>query len=125
MLQKTKRPTQRMADKARTRAATIKAATELFNERGYEDVGLRDIAARMGMSTGSIFTNFATKADVFKACFGVKPPTAAEWVGAIKALENLLALREETIAGVCNAGLPSEPERVAQAKAVVDKARAE
>lgn len=46
------------------------AAKVLFSERPYEDVGIRDIADRIGMSTGAVFAHFEDKGAVWLAAMG-------------------------------------------------------
>ena len=43
------------------------AALELFVERGYAGTRLDDVAARAGISKGTLYLYFANKADLFKA----------------------------------------------------------
>lgn len=59
---------QRRAD---TEARLVKAATELFAERGYAATTLVDVAARAGLATRTVYVRFATKADLLWRCFGV------------------------------------------------------
>jgi AcrR family transcriptional regulator len=40
------------------------AARDLFNDVGYEETTIRAIAERAGVSVGSVFTTFASKAEV-------------------------------------------------------------
>jgi AcrR family transcriptional regulator len=42
----------------------LDAARELFEEVGYDDATIRAIAKRAGVSVGSVFTGFTSKADV-------------------------------------------------------------
>jgi len=57
----------RQAGKARSRQSLLRAAKQLFAERGYEGATMREIAARAGLSTGAVFASFADKADLFDA----------------------------------------------------------
>jgi AcrR family transcriptional regulator len=50
---------------AEVRSLVVRAARELFEERGYEQVSTRDIAARAGVTQALVFRHFATKADLF------------------------------------------------------------
>jgi len=50
--------------KAATRAKVVTAARDLFNEIGYDETTIRAIADRAGVSVGSVFTTFSSKADV-------------------------------------------------------------
>lgn len=44
------------------RERLARAAADLFHERGYDAVSLRDIAARAGVPAGTVFYHFPTKA---------------------------------------------------------------
>ncbi|MBX3480611.1 MAG: TetR/AcrR family transcriptional regulator [Caulobacter sp.] len=50
--------------KAATRAKVLSAARDLFHEIGYDETTIRAIADRAGVSVGSVFTTFKSKADV-------------------------------------------------------------
>jgi AcrR family transcriptional regulator len=54
----------RATQKQATRRRVLDAARELFNETGYEDATIRAIADRAGVSVGSVFTTFSSKADI-------------------------------------------------------------
>lgn len=54
----------RETQKLETRRRVLTAARELFNEIGYEETTIRAVAERAGVSVGSVFTTFASKADV-------------------------------------------------------------
>ena len=45
-----------------TRDRLLKAATEVFSERGYDGAGVQEIARRAGLTTGAIYANFRNKA---------------------------------------------------------------
>jgi AcrR family transcriptional regulator len=65
MIQKEPAYHQRLArDK---RAAALDAAVALFLERGYAGTSLQDIAKAAGISTGTVFKHFPTKAELFGA----------------------------------------------------------
>lgn len=59
--------TRRALAKQQTRDKVLKAARELFIERGYEGATIRDIARAAGMSTGAVFASFADKSELFDA----------------------------------------------------------
>jgi AcrR family transcriptional regulator len=48
----------------RTRAALIDATLELIAEKGFANVSLAEVAARAGVTTGSIYSNFRGKGDL-------------------------------------------------------------
>src|SRR5574340_427846 len=45
----------------------LRAASELFAERGYHATSLEDIAARVGIAKGTIYLHFASKDDLVVA----------------------------------------------------------
>jgi AcrR family transcriptional regulator len=54
--------------KARTtRAALVRSASELFVERGYGNVSVRDLARRTHVTSGAIYGHFRNKADLLVA----------------------------------------------------------
>ncbi|HET9120489.1 MAG TPA: helix-turn-helix domain-containing protein [Solirubrobacterales bacterium] len=64
-----RRPGRREADAQATREALIRAALELFAERGYTDVGTEEIVARAKVTRGALYHHFADKRDLFRAVF--------------------------------------------------------
>jgi AcrR family transcriptional regulator len=54
----------REARKQATRRRVLDAARELFEEVGYETATIREIAGRAGVSVGSVFTGFCSKAHI-------------------------------------------------------------
>ena len=46
------------------RARILEAAKRLFREKGFEDAKIRDLAAEVGMATGTLFNYFASKEEV-------------------------------------------------------------
>jgi AcrR family transcriptional regulator len=54
----------RAARKLATRERVLSAARDLFDEVGYELATIRAIAARAGVSVGSVFTTFSCKAEI-------------------------------------------------------------
>jgi AcrR family transcriptional regulator len=51
----------------RTRAALIKAASEVIGEKGWDCTSLEEVAARAGMTRGAIYGNFKHREDLFLA----------------------------------------------------------
>lgn len=54
----------REEQKQATREKVLEAARDLFNDTGYDETTIRAIAERAGVSVGSVFTTFASKAEV-------------------------------------------------------------
>lgn len=54
---------------AQQHAAVLDAAIELFTERGYNDVGLGDIAERVGLARNSLYRYFPDRAHILAAWF--------------------------------------------------------
>jgi AcrR family transcriptional regulator len=50
-----------------TRARILAAAQEAFSKHGYSEVGMRDIADKLGLSSTILFRYFGTKAGLFEA----------------------------------------------------------
>ncbi len=59
------RPTKSTAKSARTRAAILKAAQELFAAQGYERTTVRDVAARAAIDPAMVMRYFGSKEALF------------------------------------------------------------
>lgn len=71
----TPRLNRRQLAKAATRTKVMDAARRLWAEPGsYEAGDIRSIAKAAGMSTGAVFANFDSKADLWRAVMGYEPP---------------------------------------------------
>jgi AcrR family transcriptional regulator len=53
--------------RAQTRARLLKAAGEVFAERGYDRASLDDVAAAAGLTKGAVYSSFASKDELFYA----------------------------------------------------------
>ncbi|MEX0283558.1 MAG: TetR/AcrR family transcriptional regulator [Paracoccaceae bacterium] len=57
-------PTKRDQANAKRRRQILEAAVMGFVENGYHQTGMRDIAARAGVSTGNLYNHFSSKTDM-------------------------------------------------------------
>jgi AcrR family transcriptional regulator len=53
--------------RAQTRARLLKAAGEVFAERGYDRASLEDVVAAAGLTKGAVYSSFASKDELFYA----------------------------------------------------------
>ncbi|WP_029416670.1 helix-turn-helix domain-containing protein [Brevundimonas bacteroides] len=90
----------------------------LFSQEPYEQVTVRRVAAAAGVTSGALFHQFATKADLWRAVMGTVPPLdhpARRSVGEIEA-----ALR--ALVAACRDGDPNALARaLAKAEAILAK----
>jgi AcrR family transcriptional regulator len=86
----------------RTRLRMVRAAQEIFAERGYTGAKMADIAAAAGVAVQTLYFTFHTKAELLQACYELAvlgeddpcPPTAQPWHAAMLAAgSGLAALR--------------------------------
>ncbi|MBQ1032259.1 TetR/AcrR family transcriptional regulator [Micromonospora sp. C97] len=65
-----RRPGRPRRDETRpTREVVLTAATALFAERGFDAVGLREVAAAAGVDVATVAHHTGTKAALYDACF--------------------------------------------------------
>ena len=76
----------RQRNSSQTRADILRAAQKLFSQRGYEHVGVRDIAAEVGINGALIIRYFGSKDKLF-----------AEAVTEAFRLDHLLQERREAL----------------------------
>ncbi|MGH2963789.1 MAG: TetR/AcrR family transcriptional regulator [Solirubrobacterales bacterium] len=55
--------------RTRTRRRLLDAASEVFSKRGFEGASVDAIASKAGYSIGALYSNFASKDDLFLALF--------------------------------------------------------
>lgn len=60
-------PSHSFTDLNSARGRLLKQAAHLFREKGYERTTVRDLAAAVGIQSGSIFHHFRTKEDILTA----------------------------------------------------------
>lgn len=82
-------PGRRVARKEQTRCALIEAAAAVIAERGFHAASLSEIAARAGVTTGAVYSNFRSKDDLFLAVIRERAvplaPRAPTWQALIEA----------------------------------------
>jgi AcrR family transcriptional regulator len=61
----------RAAQAESTRAAVLAAATELFEERGWNGTGMRDVAKAAHVSIETIYAGFGSKTELFRQALDV------------------------------------------------------
>ncbi|MEV7603557.1 helix-turn-helix domain-containing protein, partial [Kitasatospora sp. NPDC089797] len=83
------------ARKELRRAQITEAAVRCFSRNGLERTSIADITAESGLSTGSIYAHYRSKADLVRA-------TA----------RGMLARRAEAIAGYAAADVPPDPDEL-------------
>jgi AcrR family transcriptional regulator len=60
-------PSRRAQHVQDTRDSLVRAARDLFTERGYQNVGTEEIVQRAGLTRGALYHHFRGKADLFLA----------------------------------------------------------
>jgi AcrR family transcriptional regulator len=61
-------PRQRLEDREVKRRAVLRAAVQMFNERGFHATSLEDVAARLGISKPTIYHYLGNKDQVLLEC---------------------------------------------------------
>jgi len=72
--------TKRKEAMAANRDKLLAHAKALFTARGYEAVGVRDVAAAAGVSTGAVFSQFSGKIALYEAAMGTLSPEVARFL---------------------------------------------
>ncbi len=102
-----------------TRQALISAAMRLFDDQGYEETTVAEIAAAAGVSTKTFFNYFASKDEVLFPHLSARIDAAVTIIARrapgedvadvlIRAMEHMLAdaVRDELAGGLASARLP-------------------
>lgn len=92
-----------------TRHRLLNAATEVFLEKGYEGSRVAEIARRAGLTTGAIYGNFESKADLLTAALAAGCETQH------RLFLDLLAMapRDEAAAAAVHAALKAAEAEIA------------
>ncbi|HEY3191329.1 MAG TPA: TetR/AcrR family transcriptional regulator [Solirubrobacterales bacterium] len=75
-------PGRRGAEAKATRDALVRAALDLFTERGYAEVGTEEIVARAKVTRGALYHHFRDKRDLFRSVFERVEDELMERIGA-------------------------------------------
>lgn len=87
--------------RARTRQTLLQAARELLRERGYERTTLEAVAARAGMTTGAIYSNFKNRNELFMTLAETHWPSIQPQVRPGATLSEVMrALADATLATI-------------------------
>ncbi|MGR3764475.1 TetR/AcrR family transcriptional regulator [Rossellomorea sp. NS-SX7] len=83
-----------------TKGMIMKAARELFTKKGYQQVSMRQIAAALGYSHGSIYYHFKNKAELFFAMIETDFKLLDQWLDDVmnQELDPKSKLREVLLA---------------------------
>ena len=92
------RPDRRAERGEATRAALVRAARDLFSERGYGGVGTNEVVERAGVTRGAMYHHFSEKKDLFRAVY---EQTEQELIGVtLRAIEGIDDPWERLVVGV-------------------------
>jgi AcrR family transcriptional regulator len=69
----------------------LRAASRLFLDKGYVATAVEDIAREAGVTTGAVYSNFATKEDMFLALVDALPHPESTWLSEEATAPNDLA----------------------------------
>jgi len=85
----------------RTRSKLLEAARSLIREKGHESTTLEDIAAKAGMTTGAIYSNFKNRDELFIS-LGLTywPPIKPEVKAGASFAAIMRAMADATIAAI-------------------------
>jgi len=100
-----------------TRLRIVKAAYDLFCERGYAGTMLADVAQRSGVAVATVRFVFHTKAELLSRVFdfavmgddGPLPPEEQEWYGRMSAEPDLVTALRHLVAGVGTINVRATP----------------
>lgn len=86
----------KVAGEKGTKERIFDAAVDLFAERGYDGVSIRDIAGAVGLTEGAVYRHYSSKDEILDSIFsyveGRIYPTAPE--GSLDAMVEALSLEE-------------------------------
>src|SRR3954463_1333645 len=80
--------------RARTRDDLVAAADELFSANGFHATSVDAVADAAGYTKGAVYSNFASKEDLFLAVYARRAD------GAVEGVERVLAAAPDPITGI-------------------------
>jgi AcrR family transcriptional regulator len=95
----------RLEQQEQTRERVIAAADELFTGRGFHASSVGDIAAAAGFTKGAVYSNFASKEDLFFAVYERRAEQRVE------EMQRALAAAEDVLSGIDAIALASARRR--------------
>ncbi len=102
----TEKPGRRERKKAQSRLAISNVATELFIERGFDDVTVAEVAAAADVSVATIFNYFETKEELFFDREGELLEALRRFILERKAGETITAVLHREFLAAIDTGLP-------------------
>ncbi|PRW64495.1 TetR/AcrR family transcriptional regulator [Actinopolyspora mortivallis] len=95
------RRSRRRRDPSATRTALLRAAAELFAERGFEQTTVRDVAARAEVNQALLFRYFGSKQELFAEVLSRNSETLLETVPTAELPRRILesVLSEDAVVG--------------------------
>ncbi|HEY3256182.1 MAG TPA: TetR/AcrR family transcriptional regulator [Polyangiaceae bacterium] len=102
----TEKPGLRERKKAKTRLAISDMATKMFNERGFDQVTVMEVAAAADVSVATIFNYFETKEDLFFDREGHVIEAARRVIVERKTGETIASVLHRAVLDAIDAGLP-------------------
>ena len=90
----------------------IQAAAEVFQEKGYYDASMEEIAARVGISKGTIYAHFPGKEEMVAAIFKRNTQTFLQGIDAVIEVEPTPRAKLEALLQFVYTGLYSKQTRL-------------
>jgi AcrR family transcriptional regulator len=102
----TEKPGLRERKKAQSRLAISNLATEMFIERGFDEVTVAEVAAAAGVSVATIFNYFETKEELFFDREGDIVEAQRRFILERKAGETITSVLHRELLATIDAGVP-------------------
>lgn len=96
-----KKLTTRQKQAMESRRKLLEAATELFNEKGYQETGVQEICTRAGLSVGVFYHYFPSKQELLQAILRSKNDELMELIATESTARTHLEALLEVLGFVC------------------------